>query len=103
MKVQYINNKTKRSDGRSGEPTGITLFKEYTVVTVKEDKFTILNDDFKLCNYSKSRFIVSDEEKVPDIKKAFNSLTHPMRMENKRLRELIQKQNEIIDNLNKKS
>jgi hypothetical protein len=89
VKVQYVNDATPRSDGRSGKPTGITLFQTYTVVAVEGDKYVLLNDDYKLCRYSQARFLVTSTRKIEPIRKAFNSLTHPLRMEVKRLRQLV--------------
>ncbi len=98
MKVQYIDNVSTRSDGRKGKPSQITLFNEYTVVEVLKDQYAIINDENKLGRYTKSRFIISDVEAVAPIAKAFNSLTHPMRMEIKRLRTLVEEQNITIHN-----
>jgi len=92
MRVQFIDDVSKRSDGRSGKPTQITLFKEYEVVEVLKEQYAVINDENKLARYTKSRFVVSDNKGVEDISKAFNSLTHPMRMELKRLRKLVEEQ-----------
>lgn len=97
MKVQYINDEIPRSDDRRGKPTGVTLYKEYTVVEIKDGKYSILNDDNKVCRYNKVRFITTCNQKVPPIREAFNSLTHDMRMELKRLREIVKGQHKIIE------
>jgi hypothetical protein len=98
MKVQYINDEIPRSDDRRGKPTGVTLFKEYTVVEKKDDKYSILNDDNKICRYSKTRFVTTDNQSIPPIRESFNSLTAPMRAEIKRLRKIIEDQNKTIEN-----
>lgn len=96
MLVQYVNNKTDRSDGRPGQPNGITLFQQYEVYEIQGDKFVLLNDENKLSRYSQNRFVVVDEKKVPELNHTrINELTHPLRMEIKRLREVIEKQAEF--------
>lgn len=96
MLVQYVNNKTDRSDGRPGQPNGITLFQQYEVYDIQGDKFVLLNDENKLSRYSQNRFVVVDEKKVPELNHTrINELTHPLRMEIKRLREVIEKQAEF--------
>lgn len=101
MKVQFVNDVSPRSDKRSGKPTGITLFKEYTVIEIFDDekKYSILNDDNKLCRYNQDRFIISCNDAVKPLNKAFNSLTSEMRQEIKRLRKYIETQNK--ENLEK--
>lgn len=101
MKVQYVNDVKKRSDCKKGKPTDITLFSEYTVVEEHSEQFSVLNDFGKLSRYGKSRFIISNNDVVPEIRKAFNVLTNPMRSELKRLRKLVEDQNKTIDELRK--
>lgn len=90
MQVQYVDDKTPRSDNRSGKPVGITLFDTYEVFDTQDDKYVLLNDEGKLSRYSKHRFIVADDSKIPELDHVrINELTRPLRMEIKRLRKLI--------------
>jgi len=64
MRAIYIDDISKRSDGKQGKPTRVTLFKEYTVIKEVGDKFTIINDKEKLARYNKSRFVILDNLSV---------------------------------------
>lgn len=90
MQIQFVDENIPRSDHRAGKPAGITLFKTYEVFDIQGDKYLLLNDEGKLSRYSQTRFIVVDEKKVPELNHVrINELTHPLRMEIKRLREYI--------------
>ena len=84
MKVKCIEKSTPRSDGRQGNPTGITVGKVYTVAEVVTgrrdvDQYSIINDDFKMARYNQCRFQVVDDSPVLPLREAFNSLTTEMR------------------------
>lgn len=91
MKVQFVDNVTPRSDGKPDGVTDLTLFKEYTVAAIEGDKYVIVADNYKLCRFNQSRFLVTDTRKVQSVREAYNYLTWPLRMEVKRLRELVTK------------
>lgn len=84
MKVKCIEKSTPRSDGRQGNPTGITVGKVYKVAEIVTglrdvDQYSIINDDFKMARYSQCRFEVVCDEPVVSLREAFNSLTTDMR------------------------
>lgn len=94
MKVRYIDDMTARTDGRRGKPTEVTLDTEYVVAEVLEDKYSIINDAGKICRYSKSRFVITDNQPVVSLREAFNTLTSPMRAELKRLKKTLEEKTE---------
>lgn len=104
MRVIYFDSHTPRSDGRAGKPTGITPTKQYEVVEIEHDKYTLLNDDNKLARYSKTRFIVVNPTAPKSLRFAFNQLTSPMRMRIKKLeqdnKELKQENNVLTSPIN---
>lgn len=102
MIIKLIDDSSPRIDGKRGKPTSITLGKEYTVVEIENDKFTILNDDFKLGRYSKFRFVVVDNTTPMPIREQFNTLTTPMRTEIKSLKNQLHASLLEIENLKKK-
>lgn len=90
MKVKCIETHTPRSDGKSGNPTAITIGKVYTVAEIvvglrDVDQYSIINDDFKMARYNQCRFEVVDDCPVPTLRDAFNSLTTGMRSRIKEL------------------
>jgi len=64
MKVQFIDNTTPRSDGKSCKPTGVTLNKEYNVVEILPEQYAIMNDRNKVTRHSKARFTVTDDSPI---------------------------------------
>jgi len=91
MKVKYIDNNTPRSDGKSGEPTDITLGETYTVVSIIEEsgQIQIINDAFKLCRYSQFRFVTVDDSPIEEL--TFNQMSSKMRSRLKRVEKLLGK------------
>lgn len=87
MKVQLIDVTTPRSDGQRGAPTGVHLGGVYKVAEVLTEtgQYSIVNDEFRLCRYSISRFEVVDDTPVQPLRQAFNSLTTEMRARIKQL------------------
>lgn len=90
MKVKCIEKSSPRSDGKQGQPTGLTVGKVYTVAEIVEghrevNQYSIINDDFKLARYNQSRFEVVDNSPVKPLREAFNSLTTEMRARIKQL------------------
>lgn len=89
MKVLYIDDKTPRSDNQLGRPTGITLGKVYEVAEITGDKYSLMNDNMKLCRYSCIRFVVVDDAPVKPLRENFNSLTTCMRTRIKKLEKMV--------------
>lgn len=79
MLVKYFDDQKKRSDGKDGKPTGLTVGNTYTVVEDLGYQFTLMNNDMKLARYSKCRFEVVDDSPIPNLRDAFNTLTTEMR------------------------
>lgn len=80
MKVEIIDTVSKRSDGKPGGATRVTLGKIYNVVEIGDTQYSIINDDYKLARYSKYRFRVVDDTPIKDIRSSFNMLTWDVRM-----------------------
>lgn len=89
MKVKYIDDVTPRTDNQRGRPTGITIGNVYVVAEIAGDKFSIMNDDMKLCRYSTFRFVVVDDTPVKPLRENFNSLTTCMRTRIKELEKMV--------------
>lgn len=90
MKVKCIEKHTPRSDGRQGNPTGITVGKTYKVAEIVTglrdvDQYSIINDDFKIARYNQCRFEIVDDSPVVPLREAFNWLTTELRSRIKEL------------------
>lgn len=94
MKVKCIDIHTPRSDGRKGQPQGITVGGVYDVAEIlpQTSQYSIMNDDSKMSRYNQFRFEVVDDSPVMPLRQAFNSLTTHMRV---RIRELENKVKEM--------
>ena len=99
MKVLYLDDKTPRSDGRKGKPSGITINNVYEVIEILDDtgQYTILNDRDKLTRHSQHRFEIVDYTPIRPLRLAFNSLTTSLRKEIKRLNEVIESISHVED------
>jgi len=89
MRVIAVDTESPRSDGKS-KVTSITKGKEYEVAAIEGDRYVLLNDNHKLTRHSQYRFKVVDDTPVKSVREAYNALTHPIRMEAKRLREHVE-------------
>lgn len=90
MKVRCVETSTPRSDGRRGNPTGITVGKIYNVAEIvvghrDVDQYSIINDEFKMARYNQCRFEVVEDTPVQPLRQAFNSLTTELRTRIKEL------------------
>lgn len=89
MKVRCIDKSMPRSDGQSGQPTGIRVGGVYKVAEVltggKVNQYSIINDEFKMARYNQARFEVVDDSPVQPLRQAFNTLTTEMRTRIKEL------------------
>jgi hypothetical protein len=83
MKVRCIDKSKPRSDGKPGQPTGLTIGKTYKVAEVlnggRVNQYSIINDDFKIARYNQDRFEVVCDEPVKPLREAFNWLTTEVR------------------------
>lgn len=99
MRVRAIDTVSARSDGKP-RVTSITDGVVYEVVAIEGDKYVILSDCHKLTRHSQYRFEVVDSTSIPSIRKAYNSLTHPIRMEAKCLRERVEELEAKLKSIN---
>lgn len=86
MKVMCTDVTSPRSDFPHKKPHGITAGKVYEVAMIEGDKYTIINDEFKMARYNQYRFDVVDNSDIPSLRKNFNPLTTQMRTEIKQLK-----------------
>lgn len=100
MRVKAIDTTSPRSDGLP-RVNDITLGKEYEVAAIEGNRYVLVNDKHKLTRHSQYRFEIVDDSPVQNVRDAYNSLTHPIRMKAKALEEQVTSLEEENTRLNK--